>query len=220
MPFANLTPMPIGTRPQPPVGTARVALSGTVFTHEWVNVLFLRLTHTAVVTVNDLETITNGMADSWGTRFAANLSNVTLLNSIDVTFIKAVGQSLQYTHTEAKVGTSANSLPDASACYVINWAIGDYYRGGHPRTYLPGVISTAMVNGSNLLAGNLTAVATAANGWLTDTNALTSTNVTQVELGTVRFQSGNAWLDPPVFKPYQSASIRPVIGTQRRRLIG
>jgi hypothetical protein len=212
--------MPIGKRPQPPVGTARVALTGTVFTHEWVNVMYLRLTHVNPVTVNDLETLLNVMADSWGTRFAASLHTSTILSQIDATFIKAAGESLQYTHTEAKAGSSPNALADSSACYVINWAIGDYYRGGHPRSYLPGVISTAMVNGSNLLAANVTALATAATGFLNDVNAATSTNVSQTELGTVRYQSDEAWLDPPAFKPFQSASIRSIIGTQRRRLVG
>lgn len=210
--------MPVGPRPQQPVGTARVALQGLIFTHHWVNVVYLRLTHVNPVTVNDLETILNIMADSWGTRIGPVVSTATTLSSIQATWIGSAGTSLDYTHTEAKAGSAANQTTDAAACYVVNWAIGDFYRGGHPRSYVPGIPSNIISNGSTILAASLATAAAAFQGWLNDTNAATSTNVSQVELGTVRYQSGGLWLSPPVFKPYQSASVRQTIGTQRRRL--
>lgn len=189
-------------------------------THTFANVFWLRFTHANPVTVNDLETITNGIIDALGTNFGALLtSNVSYL-ATKATFIKAVGESLEYTHTESKTGGDGNTLPDAAACFVINWATGQYYRGGHPRTYMPGIRSTYLVNASDLTAIGQSALAAAAQAWLNAVNALTSTNITVVEMGTVRFESAKAWLSPPVFVPYQSASIRHVIGTQRRRLVG
>lgn len=210
--------MPTGPRPQPPVGTARVALSGLISTHGWVNVLYLKLTHTNPVTVNDLETILNGVSDNWNTDIGSQLTTNVSLNAVAASFITGVGTSLDYTHTETHSGSQANPIQNIASCVVVNWAIGDYYRGGHPRTYFPGPNGGNLNNGSTLTGAYQAALATSATAWLNHINALTSTNVTQVQLGTVRYQSGHNWLSPPVFKPYTSASIRPTLGIQRRRL--
>lgn len=210
--------VPVGKRPQPPIGTARVALNGLTQTHAWTNVVYLRLTHVNPVTVNDLETILNVMADQWGTAVAPVIANLTSLLNIQASFITGVGTSLDYTHTETKTGTAANNTTDVAACYVINWQIGDFYRGGHPRSYWPGIPSNVISNGSTINGPSGAAAAAAATNWMNAINAATSTNITQTELGTVRYASGNAWLSPPVFKPYTSASCRTLIGTQRRRI--
>lgn len=195
-------------------------MHGTVSTHAFANVFWLRLTHANPVTVNDLETILNGIIDSFATQFMAQTTSNVIYNELKATFIKAAGESLEYTHTETKTGTDANVLNDSSACVVINWATGEYYRGGHPRTYLPGPQANHITNASNLDAAQQANRAAAAQAWLNAVNALTSTNVTQVEMGTVRFESALAWLSPPRFVAYQSASCRAVLGSQRRRLIG
>ena len=210
--------MPTGTRPQAPVDTLRVALSGLISTHKWVNVFYCRLTHSSAVTVNDLETILNGIVDAWGGNMMASLTTNVSLIQADGVFIPSVGQSLQWTHTETKTGTDANIIQDASACAVVDWLISDYYRGGHPRTYLPGPSSSGITNASQLGATIRSNIATNAETTRNLINALTSTHVTVVEMGTVRFQSAKAWLSPPVFRPYTGSKVRAVLGSQRRRL--
>jgi hypothetical protein len=74
-------------------------------------------------------------------------------------------------------------------------------------------VNGRLLNGS--YQGNL---ATDAQGFISDVNALTHGTISAVELGTVRFASANAWLSPPVFKPYSTATVRGIVGTQRRRL--
>lgn len=182
--------------------------------------LYLRLTHSVPVTVNDLESIANDIADSWGTRLTPRITSNVTLDRIDITFIPTAGESLQWSHSEVKTGADANVLADAASCYVLDWLISDYYRGGHPRSYLPGVPANQLTNGSDLGAVFLAAVAVQVELFRNDVNAITSTHVTAVEIGTVRFQSHLAWLVPPVFRPYTGSKIRTVIGTQRRRLTG
>lgn len=211
--------LPLGPRPAPPVGTARVVIAGTVSGHAFVNVMYLKLTHSAAVTVNDLETILNGMRDAFASGLTAFFTTNVTYNSWSASFISAVGQSLDYTHTETFSGSNANIVNDASACYVIRWATGEYYRGGHPRSYLPGPQGNNIVNASTLQGATQTSLAAAMQTWLNAVNALTSTNVTKVDLGTVRYESNHAWLSPPYFVAFQSASVRPTIGSQRRRLL-
>jgi hypothetical protein len=210
--------MPTGTRPQAPAGTLRVALSGLISTHKWVNVFYCQLTHTVAVTVNDLESILNGIVDLWGGNMMASLTTNVTLQQADGVFIPSVGQSLQWTHTETKTGLDANIIQDASACAVVDWLISDYYRGGHPRTYLPGPSSSGITNASQLGATIRSNIAANAETTRNGINALTSTNVTAVTMGTVRFQSAKAWLSPPVFRPYTGSKVRSVLGSQRRRL--
>lgn len=210
--------MPSGPRPQFPVGLARVAISGLNLSSHWVNVFYLRLTHTAALTVNDLETIFNGIADNWGTDVATNMGAGVSLTTVGGTFRQSDGSALEYTHTETKTAAGANQIYDVSACFVVDWSISSYYRGGHPRSYWPGVTGAQTTDGAKLTSATQTNIATAANAWRNHINALTSTNVTQVEMGTVRYQANKLWLDPPVFYPFTSAKCSPYMGTQRRRI--
>jgi hypothetical protein len=102
---------------------------------------------------------------------------------------------------------------------VINWAISAYYRGGKPRTYMPGVPQSVVTDGRTLSSAYRSALATDAASFITDVNAITHGGITAVQLGTVSFQVGKNWRTPPIFRPYVGASVRQIMGTQRRRLL-
>lgn len=210
--------MPVGPRPAPPVGTCRVALSGTVHTDAWVNVLWLNLTLAGSATIDDLKAVIDGMATAWATDMAPELSNVTELTASKGVWLYAAGEQLTYEGSYSHAGGDTGTPLDNAACAVIDWAISDYYRGGHPRSYVPGAETSWLTNGAQLDPTRRSNLATAANNWRNAINALVSGNITGVELGTVRFQSADAWLVPPVFRPYTSASCRGTLGIQRRRL--
>lgn len=209
--------MPSGHRPQPPVGTARVAISGHGQAgNSWVNVFWLNLTSTTHVAA-DLKSIVDSMVTSYNGNFMANLSSVSVQTGAKATWLYASGQALEYQGSYSNAGlASATAEPDA-VCAVLNWSIADYYRGGHPRTYFLGIPSANVTNGRLLGSGFQSALATAGTNFITAVNALTHGGISAVQLGTVRFASGNAWLSPPVFRAYNSCSTRPVLGTQRRR---
>lgn len=209
---------PSGHRPQPPVGTARVAISGHGDAgNPWVNVFWLDLTATTHVAADLLNVLTS-MANDYGTRFFPYISSVYELTGAKASWIYSAGQVVETSATFSGNGTgSATNCTDAT-CTLVNWSISDYYRGGHPRTYLPGTPEGQLTNGRNLSPTFASNVATAATDWISDVNALTHGGISAVALGTVRFASGNAWLAPPVFRPYNGATCNPIVATQRRRL--
>lgn len=210
--------MPTGPRPPIPPGVARVAISGTVYTHKWVQVFYLQCTH-GTVTVNDLQTIADGIKAAWDTDVKPQVPSNVVMSTVTVVFIDAVGSEVTYTGTYSVTGTSSNTpIDDASACFVVNWKISAYYRGGHPRTYLPGPSTNHVSNGSDIDSASLSSVATAMNSFRNAINALTSTNISVVVMGTLSFASGKVWRSTPVFRPFTSVSVNPKLGSQRRRI--
>lgn len=212
--------MPSGHRPQPPVGTARVAISGlTAGSNTWVNVLWLNLTSTTHVAA-DIKSVVDSMLAAYVTRFGAYISSECTIAQASASWLYASNTVLEYTGTNANAPTGAATNVTDAVSAMINWSITDYYRGGHPRTYLPGVPSAQIANANFLNSTYRTNVNTAASNFLTDVNALTHGGISAVALGTVRFASGNAWLSPPVFKAYQAAGVRSRVAIQKRRLGG
>jgi hypothetical protein len=214
-------------RPAPPVDTVRVAISGTVFTHKWTNVQWLKLTSSGTRTVNDLATILDGVRLAWATRFAPQLGS-NLGGTITVEGVWQTGALtiLDVVRTGASTPSGASSVADAAACIVVSWKLGLRYRGGKPRTYLPSVPGSNVTNGSDLTGSALTALAAAAVSYMADINALTSTNVTAVQLGTVSFFSNGGsetqpptYRTPPVFEAFTGSGIRTKLGSQRRRIL-
>src|SRR5690348_6410409 len=213
--------MPTGPRPAPPAGTARVAISGTILGHRWVNVWYLQVAHSGAVTVNDLQTIADGIHTSWGASVAPLVSSDVVMKTVDITYFPSAGTELRYTGSYSTAGGAAASPQDAGACFVIRWVIGEYYRGGHPRSYIPGVPAGSITNGSDLSATFMTNAAADLNAHRNAINALTSTNITSVTMGTVRYASGGAWLSPPRFVAYTSCAVGKLgkLGSQRRRIL-
>lgn len=210
--------MPTGPKPPPPPGTARVAISGTCQGHAWTQVFYLQLTGSAI-TVNDLQTLANDIEGFYSTNLAASMPSVWALTDIKIVYIPSAGSEVVYEGTYSLVGTNAGTIVDnAASCLVIRWAISAYYRGGHPRTYMPGVMTSLVTNGSNIDPTNGSAFATKYNAIRNGINATTTTNITAVVMGTVSFQSGNAWRVTPVFRPFTSVSYNPKLGSQRRRI--
>lgn len=213
--------MPVGPRPAPPVGTARVAISGTLFGHAFVTVFYVELTGGGAITQADVLTLAADIGAAWQTNILPYLTTDVTVTEVDVRFIPSAGSEIRAINTRSDAGTLAGSVPDASACHVFDHLISDYYRGGHPRWYLPGVEASAVTNGSNVDAVLQANLVSAVASFRAAVNALTTTNISAVVIGTVRFASGNAWLSPPRFVAFVGGKYgkRGRLGSQRRRIL-
>jgi len=171
------------------------------------------------ISSGDLNTVAGTINTAWGTRFVASLSDQCSLTSVKLVYIPTAGDERVGISTVAKVGTRVGGYVDnASSCYLINWNVNKYYRGGHPRWYLPGVETADITNGSVVASAMRTQIATAANGFLNDCNALTSGGISSMTLGTLSWVHNKAWRNPPIHFPFVTASVAATIGTQRRRI--
>lgn len=210
--------MPTGHRPPIPPGYARVAIKGTVQTKPWVMIFYLQLTGTGITSA-DLNTLAGTIGSSWNTNIATQVTNDVVQTEVDIVYVPSVGNEITGTNTTAHTGSAASTIIDnVASCFVINWHINAYYRGGHPRTYMPGPRIADVSAGSVVGATALTNLASAWNNVLTAINAATTTNITAVVMGTISFQTANAWRTTPLFRAYKSVSVRNLLGTQRRRI--
>ncbi len=211
---------PAGTRPQPPVHSCRLAISGTRNTLPWTNVFYLNLIDDGTQTAADLKTVIDAVMASWNTNVVPRHCTTVTTTSAKATWITSVGNAFEYQSSPSYTGPLTTDVNDNSACIVVNWSINQYYRGGHPRTYHPSIQTAQITNGSTVSSGVASSTATSYQAWLTAVNALTATHITSVTLGTVSFARGNAWRSPPVFYGYKAVGVRNYLGTQRRRIGG
>lgn len=211
--------MPSGHRPPIPPGYARVAASGTYMGHAFTTVFYLQLTGTGI-TAADLNTLAGDIATDLNTNGLNRASSSVILTEVAIVYVPTVGNEVNGVWTGTHAGTHAGTdIENAATCMVINWHISAYYRGGKPRWYWPGLVQSDVVNGSNVDATQAGNTATAFAALLTAINGTTTTNITGVVLGTMSFQSGNAWRGTPLFRPFTGVSVRLKVGSQRRRIL-
>jgi hypothetical protein len=193
-------------------------LEGTLGTHRWNNVFWLLLTSSAPAQA-DLDSLAGSINALWATTLAMHLTNVVNLVTTQLVWLPGGGVELVSANSTLQAGhDTGTTLQDAAASVVLSWHIGAYYRGGHPRTYMPGLDPVNITNYSDLTPGVVSAIHTDALAWLNGINAMTHGAISAVQLGTVSFQAAHAWRTPPIFRPYLGVTCRPTIGTQRRRL--
>lgn len=128
----------------------------------------------------------------------------------------------------------AGPMLTASACYVINHLIGRHYRGGKPRTYIPGVVAANLTGTNEVSSGAQTAIGTA---WSTSVNSFLGTSgisITLQDIVNVSYYStskvvispttGRARNVPqlrpggPVVDHISGSVVAAKLGSQRRRL--
>lgn len=203
---------------RPPDGSVRVALSGTVGGHPWTNRFWLNVSTSSQPTGSQLLALSNAVAASYRTRFVALFSDAVVSNHqrcvLYYNSTTEIGVDGSDTGTGARTGNTI--MPQA--CYLINWAISGTYRGGHPRTYLPGAQDVDVGNSGAIGTSPRGSLSTAAGNFLSDVNALSPSPFTAVALGTIRFFRHNTALSPPVFEPFLSGTCNATVATQRRRV--
>jgi hypothetical protein len=151
-------------------------------------------------------------------RFGPSLSSVWQSSTQRAVWFTSSTDEIGVDGSDTGSGSLTGTQNPANVAYLINWAISGTYRGGHPRTYLCGVAVSTEASSTTLTSTERTNLTTAANGFLSDVNALTHGTIASVTLGTVAFFQNNSALAPPVFKPYLSGSASPKFATQRRRV--
>jgi hypothetical protein len=200
-------------------------MSGNIFTSKFVNVFWCRVTSGGTRVRADLNTFMSAFIAAYHTHLLVVCPPEATIGELDAVWQTGAGTVLAGSATASFAGTAAAAVADVEACQLINWAIGARYRGGKPRTYLPGVPAAHIVNGKQLDGTWRAAVAGNASDFLTAVEAITAGAITTTQLGTVSFFTAGGSEDvpptyrtPPVFEPYLSAGARLIIASQRRRL--
>jgi hypothetical protein len=197
----------------------RLAIQGTWSSINFANIFHAQLTTSSSIIQADLDSWVTSVQAAYKTRFQGLMST-----SVSYVVAKAIlytpgGGALSSSIAMTGAGTVGTAIVENNAtCANLSWLSTVYWRGGKPRTYLPGVVQANLANALTLSAGGITAYNTGGAGFRTDVNALAPGTITGSSLGFVSFNSGNVPRATPLFFPITGVRVHPRLGTQRRRL--
>lgn len=121
--------------------------------------------------------------------------------------------------TGSSGGGTAGAGVAMNVAAVISWHELLTYRGGHPRTYVPGCPASAIEDTYNTFSSAYrSALQSEAEAFLTGMAEIVITGSEHVALSTLHRVSGGAPLTPGYLSPLSSPTVKPPIGTQRRRI--
>jgi hypothetical protein len=108
------------------------------------------------------------------------------------------------------------TVPQSAAC-CITWKIARHYRGGHPRTYMGPLPTSAIESPTSLAAAYMTSASTSAQAFVTAINAITADGIAQRFVAVHRQIDGLKILTP-ITSLILSGVVDSRIDSMRRRL--
>jgi hypothetical protein len=149
-------------------GVAQSVVQGVISGTNFAMVWHWRFgTSTAAWATADLNTLSNTIFNSTKTRCQAHVPTQTTYNSCTAVDIGSPVPNVGSSTGASWIGTAPSGL-GAQTCILINFNIGARYRGGHPRTYFPGVSPNDCTDGRNVASAGQTFWANAFVGIVND----------------------------------------------------
>lgn len=210
--------MPTGDRPPTPSDVCRIAVNGTYGGRPFTNVYHVQ---------TDEDLVTSGQVSDMLDAFSAALVSAQYLshlsNAVHVTQFQGVSQldadnAVEATKAVSHTGSISGAAATANVAAVISWLSSAYWRGGKPRTYLPGVPEADIDNVYSIDDTWKAALASDYADVLTNVNGITTARVDQTKLGFVSYATGGEWRSPPLFFAFSGNTVHDRIASQRRRL--
>lgn len=202
-----------------PPGSARIAISGTINGKPWANVFWINTAGGATAPQGDFDTVVSTIGEKYKTEFEVQQSNIITYVQAAGTMFQSANTAIHSVHAMSGSGVVATApVDDNAAAAVLSWHTNAYWRGGKPRTYIPGLVDASVSGGSTLNGAFITGLQGAAGFFLTDVNGSAHGAITSVSLGLMSFFTGKNPRPAPVFFPFTGVSVHSRMGTQRRRL--
>ena len=177
--------MPAGARPDPPAHTLRIAVNGTYEAAPWANVFWVRNGGGQAPTPVDLTPFANNFLAAYATNLLPYQSTASRITLADVLYYLGGGEVRGGQVSSSAVGAIVGTAAPASTSIGISWIIQQRYRGGHPRTYLPGIAITQLSDNTTINPSTVSAIQNAARGFHAAVNALAVGNLQDIHLGSV-----------------------------------
>lgn len=193
----------------------RIRVGGTIDTEVFNNIFHVQYSGGAPSVVS-LSSVCSDFATAYNDNFLALIPTsvtVTTVEAQDLTTPLASQASISFSEAGTRSGTS---FPN-NVAVCVSWKINVRYRGGHPRTYLPGGVLADLNGGNRWSDAFVTAAEGAADSFLDDVNAITAGGSTY-KLVCLSYVRNKIALVPPVPYTIQSVVVDHRPDTQRRRL--
>jgi len=193
----------------------KFTVHNTLDARDCVNIFYAGYTGGTPITGTDLSSACHQMLTAYETRFTTHLSSDLVTQSCSaVDLSSSLGATGNF--SSALTGGGGSTTEAASIALCVSWAIGRHYRGGHPRTYLPGIPTGARQDAGHVTAAYATAVQTDAIGFISAVNGITTTGRTWLFV-TVHYYSGGVISITPITDNITGAAVNTRYDSQRRR---
>jgi hypothetical protein len=212
-------PGPSGTKPPPLPGWLKIDAHYTYEDTVAVNTFWLAYdaTQAEAATEADLDTIEATFRNDWLTYVSPSLVQQLVMTEIRMVLFRASGE-LAVSYTTAAAGAATNAALPANVSAVVNWTTHAFYRGGKPKTFLPGLHTGAVSSSRLLYATWASTLESHMNSWLGNASAYTSTHLSSAPVW-IRpsWAIGKAYRTTAVQRQVYRAWVQPRMCTQRRR---
>jgi hypothetical protein len=200
----------------PPDGVCRVDIMSTFVDAECVNVLHFLVTPTPAADPDGLALL-SAIVTKFGNDLLPPMSN-----GLQVTSARMASSDGTSTVTIeggfSSIGGAHDGTPiAASSAAVISWQGVWDYRGGKPRTYLPGLTADRLFSPQKMELSFAASLAADAVSFI-ESIASIPTILPAFSTVTVGALLGNTVAAAGSFAPYSGATVRQTLGSQRGRL--
>lgn len=205
----------------PVPATARVVVNG-VFSSSggpWVNIFHVQRTPTGTaLSQTEVNAIAAGVRTAWLNNFIPLCSSSMTLGNVTATDLTSSFGLVGSASGNNAGAIATGTMMPPSVAVGISWTQAQHYRGGHPRSYIPGLNSGQLnASGSNLISAAQQAnFVTGALAFRTAVNAIVVDGAAALVL--VRRIANKQVLAIPIVTPLTGATVDRRVDTQRRRL--
>lgn len=207
-------------RPNPPAHVMRVVAAGDYGSTRFANTFWVRNPAANIPDQVGFGDMVHYIATQWASRMSPFCSTNVIWNTADGLYYGPTGADLGATRAFSDFGNGSGAGLPANNSVCIGWSVQQHYRGGHPRSYLPGVLQGQLQDEASWLATYTDSIAQAANDFRDDVQNASYGGLSDLRLGVVSFVLRGEWREPPVFRDYVDggASVDTRVDSQRRRL--
>jgi hypothetical protein len=202
----------------PPVdAVVRTAVEGTISGSAYANIFHWSYDSTGELTNANCNQLAEFVLTGYGTLLTAGFPDYVVASNCEVTDLSSASAGVGSYSGTFPGGGPSTAVP-ASACTLVKHYIARRYRGGHPRTYLPPQVESAMSDPHNWGPTYTASIQTA---WDAFTHGVMNAETTGFEitgLVNVSYYSGHVLRPTPVVDVITGSSVEGPIATQRRRL--
>lgn len=200
----------------------KVVHEGTVNGEPWVGVSHWRFVPVSgELSSDNVRVICAKFVNSWRDNWKPLFSNECIdqfVEGIDLTSTTAATGVAP----DGDAGDTPQLARSPETCFLVSKVVGLRYRGGHPRTYWPGIPRDDVADGRSLASGTFADYATATAAYYGDIPPAVTTdgdsNCSSFHEVMVSYYSGGTRRVVPVVADILGYTPHQVVATQRRRL--
>lgn len=180
----------------------------------------------------DMGTLASSIESNWATHVQGDMPTDLTLVEVTATDLSSSSGSVG-TWTGSDPGGTSGTIISSGACFCINHVINRRYRGGKPKTFVPGVLPVDLNGTNQISSGRQASLIGSWGDFVSGVLGTSGMSITMQNIVNVSFYEGFTTVLNPVTGRYRnvpklrdvplvdvihSSAVAQKLGSQRRRL--